>query len=159
MLDDYVQNHLNDGLVTITTQETSVDPGPYVYICDPATGQQIAVPADYGSPGINYSQAELLAFNRKVQSQKAELGSYSKGPFAKDIFGIVPVKTSGMPIGSVYVEFGGSLQLQQRLYFGPVNIHRMTIQLLNDRGNQVDLNGANWSFSLVCEQLYRNGVS
>jgi hypothetical protein len=64
-----------------------------------------------------------------------------------------------MPIGSVYVEFGGSLQLQQRLYFGPVNIHRMTIQLLNDRGNQVDLNGANWSFSLVCEQLYRNGVS
>ena len=76
----------------------------------------------------------------------------------QDIFGIIPVKTAGMSIGSVYVEFGGTLQQQQRLYFGPVNIHRMTIKLLNDRGNMVDLNGANWSFSLVCEQLYKNGM-
>lgn len=158
MLDDYVQNHLNDGLVTIATHETSTDPGAYTYICDPATGLQTAVPADYGSPGIIYTQAELYAFNRKVQSQKAELNSYSSGPFVQDIFGIIPVKPAAS-VGSVYVEFGGSLQNQQRLYFGPVNIHRMSIKLLNDRGNIVDLNGANWSFSLICEQLYRSGVS
>jgi hypothetical protein len=159
MLDDYVQNHLNDGLVTITAQETSNDPGPHIYICDPTTGQKIAVPANYGSPGVTYTQKELNSFNQKVRSQITKLNSYSSGPFVQDIFGIVPVKTSGMPIGSVYVEFGGTLQLQQRVYFGPVNIHRMTIRLLNDRGNTVDLNGANWSFSLVCEQLYKNGVS
>lgn len=49
MLDDYVQNHLNDGLVTITNQEKIVNPGPHIYICDPVTLKQIAVPADYGS--------------------------------------------------------------------------------------------------------------
>jgi hypothetical protein len=77
----------------------------------------------------------------------------------QDIFGIVPVKTAGLAIGGVYVEFGGTLQNQQRLYFGPVNINRMTIKLLNDRGSMVDLNNANWSFSFVCEQLYKSGVS
>jgi hypothetical protein len=157
MLDDYVQNHLNDGLVTITNQETSVNHGPYVNVCDPVTGQMISRPADYSDK--SYTTKELYAFNQQVQSQLVKAKSYSKGPFVKDVFGIIPVKTSGMSIGSVYVEFGGSLQNQQRLYFGPVNIHRMTIQLLNDRGNLVDLNNANWSFSFICEQLYKSGVS
>ena len=159
MLDDYVQNHLNDGLVTITNQETSIDPGPFVNIINPATGQTVARPADYGSPGIKYTEQQLYAFNQQVQSQLVKAKSYSTGPFVQDIFGIIPVKTSGMSIGSVYVEFGGSLQNQQRLYFGPVNIHRMTIKLLNDRGNLVDLNNANWSFSFICEQLYKSSVS
>jgi hypothetical protein len=72
-----------------------------------------------------------------------------------DIFGIIPIKTAGLQAGSTYVEFGGTLQNQERMYFGPVNIHRMTIRLLNDRGDLVDLNNTNWSFSLVCEQLYK----
>ena len=162
MIDDYVQNHLNDGLVTITNQEKIVNPGPYVYICDPTnptSQQKIAVPADYGNPGVTYTAQQLYAFNQQVQSQSVMLKSYSSGPFVQDIFGIIPVKTAGLSIGGVYVEFGGTLQNQQRLYFGPVNIHRMTIKLLNDRGNLVDLNNANWSFSFVCEQLYKSGVS
>jgi hypothetical protein len=162
MIDDYVQNHLNDGLVTITNQEKIVNPGPYVFICDPTnptSTQKIAVPADYGNPGVTYTAQQLYAFNQQVQSQSVMLKSYSSGPFVQDIFGIIPVKTAGLSIGSVYVEFGGTLQNQQRLYFGPVNIHRMTVKLLNDRGNLVDLNNANWSFSFVCEQLYKSGVS
>ena len=159
MLDDYVQNHLNDGLVTITNQETIINPGPYKYICDPVTKLQTAVPADYGSPGITYTSQQLYSFNREVQSQSVKLKSYSSGPFVQDIFGLIPVKSTGLPIGSVYVEFGGTLQNQQRLYFGPVNIHRMTIKLLNDRGNLVNLNNTNWSFSFVCEQLYKSGIS
>jgi hypothetical protein len=98
---------------------------------------------------------QIYSFNQKVLSKKVKEKSYSKGPFVKDIFGIIPIKTSGMSNGSTYVEFGGTLQNQERLYFGPVNIHRMTIRLLNDRGDLVDLNNSNWSFSLVCEQLYK----
>ena len=159
MLDDYVQNHLNDGLVTITSQEIVNDPGPYVYACDPTNGRRIAVPADYGSPGITYTQAELNAFNQKVKSTLTKLNSYSSGPFVQDIFGILPIKTSGLKVGDNITESNGNLKDQQRIYFGPVNIHRMTIRLLNDRGNSVDLNGVDWSFSLLCEQLYKNGTS
>ena len=80
---------------------------------------------------------------------------YSSGPFAKNVFALVPLKISGVSNNSIYVEFGGTLQNQQRNYFGPVNIQRMTVKLVNDRGTLVDLNGANWSFSFVCEQLYQ----
>ena len=159
ILDDYVQNHLNDGLVTITNQQTSLSHGPFINVCDPVTGKTTSRPANYGNPGVTYTSQQLYAFNQQVQSQMVKTKSYSKGPFVKDIFGLLPVKTTGMAIGSVYVEFGGTLQNQQRLYFGPVNIHRMSIQLLNDRGNLVDLNNANWSFSFECEQLYKSGVS
>jgi len=31
----------------------------------------------------------------------------------------------------------------------------MTVSLVNDRGEVVNLNGANWTFSLICEQLYQ----
>lgn len=158
ILDDYVQNHLNDGLVTITTQQTNITPESYVYVCDPITNQQVARPADYLSKVPPYTAKQLYSFNQQVLSQKAIDKSYSNGPFVKDIFGIVPMKVSGMPISSVYVEFGGTLQIQERVYFGPVNIHRMTIRLLNDRGDLVDLNNANWSFSLLCEQLYKSNV-
>ena len=163
-LDDYTQNHLNDGLVTITTQETAINVGPYKYVCNPynTTGSSmIAVPIREGITTDNgqitgITQKELYTFNEKLLSKQVKEKSYSKGPFVKDIFGIIPIKTAGLVTGATYVEFGGTLQNQERMYFGPVNIHRMTIRLLNDRGDMVDLNNANWSFSLVCEQLYRS---
>jgi hypothetical protein len=154
VLDDYVQNHLNDGLVKITNQETNVAPEPHIMVCDPVTKKMVARPADFGSPGITYTENQLSAFTQKVASQQAKVNSYSKGPFVKDIFGFIPLKPGN--IGSMYSEFGGTLQNQDRMYFGPVNIHRMTIRLLNDRGDLVDLNNNDWNFSLVCEQLYRN---
>ena len=151
MLDDYTQNHLNDGLVTITMQETKIDaPTNLDYVCDPITGTQTIV-------GNGITAAQTYAANQKLLSQKLIAAkSYSNGPFVKDIFGLIPMKTSGFTPGSVYVEFGGTLQNQERTYFGPVNIHRMTIKLLTDRGDLVDLNGANWSFSFVCETLYKS---
>jgi hypothetical protein len=156
LLDDYVQNHLNDGLVTITNQETSVSHAPVKYVCDPVTQQLTAVPANYGDPGITYTANQLYSFNQQIMSNQVIQKSYSSGPFVKDVFGIIPLKVSGMALGSVYVEFGGTLQNQERVYFGPVNISRMSIKLLTDRGDVVDLNNSNWSFSLVCEQLYKS---
>ena len=85
--------------------------------------------------------------------------SFGKGPFVQDIFGLIPMKTTGLQSGSSYIEFGGTLQNQERIYFGPVNIHRMSVKLVTDRGDVVDLNNVNWSFSLLCEQLYKQNPS
>jgi hypothetical protein len=96
--------------------------------------------------------------NQSVISQQNPSKQYSPGPFIKDLFGIIPYKPPSAP-GDYYTEFGGTLQNQERLYFGPVNIRKMTIQLLTDRGTLLDLNGSNWSFSFICEQLYRSTTS
>ena len=82
-----------------------------------------------------------------------------KGPFAKDVFAVIPIKTNALNPGQVYTEFGGTLQNQERIYFGPVNISRMSVKLMTDRGDVVDLNNADWTFSLIAEQLYQSSTT
>lgn len=167
-LDDYNQNHLNDGLVTITAKDTDIPLPSYAnrtnYTCDPVT-KELTYNTEQRTDYSKLTQNQIYALNQVANSKisstnqvtAGEVSSknYGSGPFAKDVFGIIPLKLAGLQNGSSFVEFGGTLQNQERIYFGPVNIHRMSVKLLSDRGNVVDLNGANWSFSLVCEQLYR----
>jgi hypothetical protein len=167
-LDDYNQNHLNDGLVTVTAKDTDIPLPSYAnrtnYTCDPVT-KELTYNTEQRTDYSKLTQNQIYALNqvansKNVSSTQVTAGevsskNYGSGPFAKDVFGIIPLKLPGLQNGSSYVEFGGTLQNQERIYFGPVNIHRMSVKLLSDRGNVVDLNGANWSFSLVCEQLYR----
>jgi hypothetical protein len=74
----------------------------------------------------------------------------------RDVFAIIPLNVGGINTGSIYVETGSGLLKQERIYFGPVNISRMNIQLITDRGDSVDLNGSDWSCTLQCDQLYQN---
>jgi hypothetical protein len=157
-LDDFIQNHLNDGLVTITRNQTAIQLPDYSYsttqTCDPATGE-LSSASTTQSNSDNVTNAQLYALNQSISSQQNPSKQYSPGPFIKDLFGIIPYKPPGAT-GDYYTEFGGSLQNQERLYFGPVNIRKMSIQLLTDRGTTLDLNGSNWSFSFICQQLYRS---
>jgi len=150
ILDDYTQSHLNDGLVTIIPKDMSIPLPSYAKTKSCTTGE-ITVTDSTGSRPLTDKQ--LYAANAILNQAKAIKKSYSMGPYIQDVFGLIPLKL-GIPAGQTYVEFGGTLQNQERVYFGPVNISRMTIKLINDRGEPVDLNGANWSFSFICEQLY-----
>jgi hypothetical protein len=158
VLDDYTQSHLNDGLVTLTPHESQIALPSYTsktaIQCDPSKNTLITGSA-VGNNGNNLTQNQIYAANQIILASKNQVKTYSNGPFIQDIFGLIPMKVAGLAVGSFYIEFGGTLQNQQRLYFGPVNIHRMTIKLITDRGDNVDLNGSNWSFSFVCEQLYQ----
>jgi len=158
-LDDYNQSHLNDGLVTITNVDTSIPLPSYAarsdFVCDPVTGQKVYNAASGLTQKKIYAVQSAVDTNSNTDSLGSSVSSksYGTGPFVTDVFGLIPMKVSGLENGSSYVEFGGTLQNQERSYFGPVNIQRMTVRLVTDRGNLVDLNKANWSFSLICEQL------
>jgi len=158
VLDDYTQSHLNDGLVTLTPHESQIALPSYTsrtaIQCDPC-GNSLISGSAVGNNGNSLTQNQIYAANQVILAAKNQVKTYSNGPFIQDIFGLIPMKVSGLAVGAFYIEFGGTLQNQQRLYFGPVNIHRMTIKLITDRGDTVDLNGSNWSFSFVCEQLYQ----
>jgi hypothetical protein len=151
ILDDYNQNHLNDGLVTIARRDSSVTLPNYAnrskYQCDPVTGEFIHTQNAL-------TQKQMYSVQQIINTQNRNRGNITSGPFIKDMFAVLPVKTNAEP-GTIYVEFGGTLQVQERIYFGPVNIHRMSIKLINDKGDIVDLNGANWSIQLTCQQLYQ----
>ena len=158
-LDDFNQNHLNDGLVTVTGTDTSIPLPSYAkrseFQCDPVSGELV-----YNNTA-GLTEKQIYAANEIANSvgnatsigSSVSAKSYGTGPYVTDVFGLIPVKTNGLINGAPYIEFGGTLQNQERSYFGPVNINRMAVKLVTDRGNNVDLNNANWSFSLICEQL------
>lgn len=116
------------------------------------TNTQIVLP----SAPRTLTQAQLYTIN-SINSNNNNLTNYlSKAPTSSDILAILPVKTStGVPTGSLLVEFSGSLQDSSRTYFGPVNIERMAVKLLDDKGNVLNLNGNDWCFTLLCECLYQ----
>ena len=116
------------------------------------TPTQIVLP----SAPRTLTQAQIYTIN-SINSNNNNLTNYlAKAPTSSDIIAIVPVKTStGVPTGSLLVEFSGSLQDNSRVYFGPVNIDRMAVKLLDDKGNVLNLNGNDWCFTLICECLYQ----
>jgi len=102
------------------------------------------------------TQSQLYTIN-EINKNNNNLTNYlSKAPTSSDILAILPVKTStGVPTGSLLVEFSGSLRDNIRTYFGPVHIERMNVKLLDDKGNVLNLNGNDWCVTLVCECLYQ----
>jgi hypothetical protein len=158
VLDDYIQNHLNDGLVTITSRETMLELPDYTNdstnaICDPVNGSTNIISVT-NTDGL--SQKQIYAINQNKISRKNKVNSYSLGPNIQDVLGMIPITVNDANTGNLFVETGGVLQNQNRVYFGPVNINRMSIKLINDKGDVVDLNNSDWSLSLACEQLYRS---
>lgn len=162
LLDDYNQNHLNDGLITLIQKDNNLSLPSYAnrakYICDPATGQltNTGVTDSYKN---NLTQNQIYSINQIINTQNTPSSINVTGPYVKDVFGLIPLKTTGLNPGANYVEFGGTLQAQDRVYFGPVNISRIGIKLVNDKGDVVDLNRNDWSIQLIAEQLYRSPAS
>jgi hypothetical protein len=119
---------------------------------DNYTSTQVVLP----SAPRTLTNAQLYTIN-SINNNNNSLTNYlAKAPTSSDILAIIPVKTSvGVPTGSLLVEFSGSLQDSERTYFGPVNIERLAIKLLDDKGNILNLNGNDWCVSLIAECLYQ----
>jgi hypothetical protein len=116
------------------------------------TNTQILLP----SAPRTLTNAQLYSINSINNNSNSLTNHLSKAPTSADILAIIPVKTStGVPTGSLLVEFSGSLQNSTRTYFGPVNIERMAVKLLDDKGNILNLNGNDWCVTIIAECLYQ----
>jgi len=174
VLDDYTQSHINDGLITITQSSTDVPLNSYsvrntalkclpgnTNPANPVTGQYVQNQQEPKTQN-NLTSKQVYSLNQILNARNALPQTpfqTTYGPNLQDIFGIIPLKTAGLQIGQSYIEFGGTLQNQDRVFFGPVNIKRLTVRLLTDKGVILNLNNANWSFSLVVQQLYTSNKS
>jgi hypothetical protein len=202
VLDDYNQNHINNGLITITElSKTLALPSYYntsqPYIC---TTNNTSLPAfldptvlgnlanmngeidsalginptsfynslqdklDFGTSSIpqllpsaprTLTQAQIYTINEIIKNRNKTISYRSKAPTNSDTFALIPIKYSGLKTGDIYVDFSGSIQDNKRIYFGPVDIDRMRVRLLDDRGNVMDLHGADWCITLISENLYQ----
>jgi hypothetical protein len=114
------------------------------------TGQKSYVAeAVYNGAFTEYIYFILNDFNNS-QSQNI-IGMFSKSTIGNNILAMIPLNASSFHIcfdnGADFIE-------KKREYFGPVNIQKLKIQLLNQYGEILDLNCMDFSFSLELEVGY-----
>jgi hypothetical protein len=181
-IDDFNQNHINNGLITITEVSKNIKLPSYyvptmpVKYTDPKENNLSANMATAGDNGellmdkLNLSnkriaqilptapriltQAQIYSINEIMKNNEQNTQYKNRAPSSSDTFALLPVKHTN-EIGSVMIELTSSLQENKRVYFGPVNIDRMRIRWYDDKGNILNMNGADWSITLIAEILYQ----
>lgn len=184
VLDDYNSNRLNNGLITITELSNNLSfpdyytsTQPHICLSEINNTQELdkefensnngllfiekleiinkAIPQVVSTSPRTLTQSQIYTINAISKDRSKSTNIRSKPPNQSDSFAIIPIKKGSMPLGDIYCDFGGSLQDNKRRYFGPVDISRLTLKLINDRGYVVDLHGADWTITLICEELYQ----
>jgi hypothetical protein len=102
------------------------------------------------------TQSQIYTINEISKNRNNNTKYLATAPSSGDVLAILPIKISPtIPTGSMIVEFSGILQDNKRIYFGPVDIDRLAVKLLDDKGNVLNLNGCDYSIMLICECLYQ----
>ena len=202
VLDDYNQNHINNGLISITELSKTLPLPSYYnssqpYICSPNVSNLPSIldinavgnlsnitPSQAASLGVNpdnlfnslqdkvdlgtgdipqilpsaprtLTQAQIYTINEIIKNRNKTISFRAKAPTNSDTIAMIPIKYGSLTTGQLYTEFSGPFQDNKRVYFGPVDIDRLRIRLFDDRGNIVDLHGADWCVTLISENLYQ----
>ena len=161
VLDDFNQNRLNNGLVNIVDNDTTLSVPDYFSpdlpnICAPDPQQNgERMPFYVQTMPRRLTQSQIYSINQILDSRKTTYKYRTTGPTTTDVFAIVPLKKQGFDAGDAIVELGSSLMYNTRTYFGPVNISRLRVSLQDDKGNTLNLNGNDWSVTIMAETLYQ----
>lgn len=166
VIDDFNQNHINSGLIGITEYSNKLKVPSYYtpdmpYVCespvfenDPLI-QNAQIPQLVPSAPRILTQAQLYTINEIIKNNENNLNLRAKAPTTTDTFAIIPLKIGTLTTGQMYSSLDGILSENKRTYFGPVNIERMRIRLLDEKGNVLNLNGCDWNVTIVSELLYQ----
>jgi hypothetical protein len=98
---------------------------------------------------------QLYSLNSILDNRKNTYKYRSSAPSSSDVFALIFPKKSGVSSGDMITDLGSSLASNRRTYFGPVNIQRLSISLQDDKGNLLNLNGADWALAITVEHLYQ----
>lgn len=179
-LNDFQSNRLTDRLTTLTNNndtfkipeyykkyETS-----YAYCKTETSGLELQERSKQSTDracrkGTNAGEQIIEGFNNltnaqkytsqqfKIEAVKRQIGQNRHfAPTDCDIISRIPIDvdiTNPNKRQNPYIyQHDGSLK---RNYFGPTTIKRFKVELLDDKGYNIDLNGLDWSFSLNVEKL------
>ena len=87
-----------------------------------------------------------------VNNNVAGFSNKLSGPISGSAFAIIPLIGISSLRPEPYVKFGTDLSIFKREYVSPTILERFTVRLTDDKGNLVNLNDNDWSFSLIVEE-------
>jgi hypothetical protein len=78
-------------------------------------------------------------------------GVATDGMLKENILGVIPISSN---LFQTTFDNNANFIYKKREYFGPVDISRITIKLINQRGNLVNLHDSNFNFALQVKTIY-----
>lgn len=159
LVEDHNQNRLNTQVLNIAQEEKriivpdSYAPTDLSYTCLPGVQTPFYLPSSL-NPYSGLTQAQIYSINAIAANQSIAKDRVI-GPQQSNILGCVPVQSYDVEWGKNIVAVGNQLQTNTRVYFGPVDINRLSIKLIDDVGNVLNLHGRDWTFTTEVKSLYQ----
>ena len=116
----------------------------------------------YQSYPRKYTQAQLYTINEIKRQNEEVISNTYRSPLLLDIIAKIPVKVgstnSYQNLFEQMIEFtnGDNLFTNERIYKGPVNIERLKITVTDEKGNLINFNNFDWSFTLMAKKIYNH---
>jgi hypothetical protein len=98
---------------------------------------------------VRYLYLAIDDFNNSVNNHF--MTAFNKSILSPNVLARISLKGSYF---TLIMENDLNIVTEPRKYFGPVDIQRLRIQILDDHGRILPMNNANYSFCLVFKQLY-----
>lgn len=156
VIDDLNKNQTNKGLVHISNTKDFIHPTKYFNNKDNSLNclSNDNFDSYLGESGRNmtknqlYSALQINNFRKSVHDKNSTLDPHSIG----NVFAIIPFENKSLVWGESM--FTSDKNRFKRVYHGPVDIKKMQIKLLDDRGNLLNLNGSEWSMTLLSTHVF-----
>jgi hypothetical protein len=144
------RNHQTPLLNVEVQAQASVDLAPYKYIYICLNDYTTSCGSNYSIGIGNNISGSIQSVNTNCSIQQQQ--QLSIAPNYINNFAVLPIQYSNQSIISYSSSF---IQRFKRVYFGPVNINRVSFSLYDDKGNLLDMHGRDWSITLMAELLYQ----
>ena len=167
-VDDYQHNHLNHSVICASEYTKQVKLPSYFHCGLSGENPMFLKDTDQQGNPVRSSLTMAQAFTiQQIQQEQKEIeirGSRNMNIVShSDILGKIPVEkrfsqSQGIHIQDgieIMIGNGGSLQYNQRTFFGPVDIKKIRVRLYDEYGHLISMNHQDFSFTLLVEQLYK----
>jgi len=101
------------------------------------------------------TQNQIYSLNQILQTRTNNVFIKQEFSAVPNFFGIFAIDFSDYQFGNIIISYNDSPDLNERVYYGPVDIDRIQVRILDETGRQLDLNGAEWSMTVMVEHLYQ----
>jgi hypothetical protein len=99
---------------------------------------------------------QIYSLNQIIKSRANNNNLKQEFESAPNTFAVISLASlSTIPFGSLIIYDDDSPDLNMRSYFGPVDLERMNVRVLDENGEILDLNGADWSMTISVKHLYQ----
>lgn len=153
VVDDYNHNRQNMGLVNINKQETKLSIPNYRNVESQICNANNEVEYVETAPR-RLTKSQLFTMNRILEERKIS-NTRPIPPTPSDVLATIPFRNLQLTRPGPYVDYGTVLLSNNRDYYGPVQISKLRVRLLDDKGNPMNLHDNDWSFVLHIRQLYQ----